>query len=84
MSIRASGTDTAGVAFEVIQRDVAVPQRLVAGFFEDDPATDRAGGYAAALGARAAKALAEGHGGKAVFEALDHGSRLAMVLARRS
>lgn len=84
VSIRASGTDTAGVAFEVIQRDVAVPQRLVAGFFEDDPATDRAGGYAAALGARAAKALAEGHGGKAVFEALDHGSRLAMVLARRS
>ena len=82
--VRASTTDAAGVSLDVIQQDAAVSLRLAAGFFDDDPSTDRAGGYAAALGAIAAKAAAEKHGGRATFEALDHGSRLTIVVTRRS
>lgn len=82
--ITAGSTEAGGVALEIAQHAAPVPQRLVRDFFEDDPATDRAGGYAAALGALAARALASNHGGTAAFEALEDGSRLTLTLARRS
>jgi ParB-like nuclease domain len=84
VTIKATGTSAAGVLLEVIQTDAPVDARLVKHFFQDDAAVDRPGGYAATLGALVAKAVAEQHAGHATFEALDHGSRLAMVLMRRS
>jgi len=84
VTIKASGTGAAGVLIEVIQTDSPVDPRLVKQFFQDDPSIDRPGGYAATLGALAAKTVAEQHSGSATFEALDHGSRLTLLLTRRS
>jgi hypothetical protein len=84
ITIKASGTGAAGVLIEVIQTDAPIDQRLVKQFFQEDASFDRPGGYAATLGALAAKAAAEQHSGHASVEALDHGSRLAMALMRRS
>jgi hypothetical protein len=84
VTIKASGTGAAGVLIEVIQTDAPVEPRLVKQFFQDDLSFDRPGGYAAMLGALVAKAVAEQHGGDATFEALDYGSRLAILVMRRS
>lgn len=82
--VRAANTASGSVVVQVIQSDASVSERLIADFFADDPSTDRPGGYAAAIGALAAKALAERHGGDATIELVDHGSRLTLVLMRRS
>ncbi len=82
--IKASGTGSAGVLFEVIQADAPVDPRLVKQFFLDDVSLDRPGGYAAMLGALVVKAVAAQHSGEATFEALDYGSRLTMQVTRRS
>jgi len=82
--VKASSTGAAGVLVEVIQTDVPVDPRLVKQFFQENAPVDRPGGYAAALGAMAAKTVAEQHSGDALFEALDHGSRLALTMMRRS
>jgi ParB-like nuclease family protein len=84
VTIKASGTGAAGVLFEVMQTDAPVDPRLVKQFFRDDLSIDRPGGYAATLGALVVKAVAEQHGGDATFEALDCGSRLTMLVVRRS
>lgn len=84
VTIKASSTSAAGVLFEIIQTDAPVDPRLVKQFFRDDPVFDRPGGYAAALGALVVKAVAEQHSGDATFEALDHGSRLTLLVTRRS
>lgn len=84
VTIKASTTGAAGVLIELIQSDAPVDARLVKQFFEEDASFDRPGGYAATLGALAARAVAEQHSGDATFEALDHGSRLAMMMMRRS
>jgi hypothetical protein len=84
VTIKASGTGATGVLFEVIQTDAAVDPRLAKQFFRDDSSIDRPGGYAATLGALVVKAVAEQHGGDATFELLDHGSRLTMLVLRRS
>jgi hypothetical protein len=84
VTIKASGTGAAGVLIEVIQTDAPVEPRLVKQFFQDDLSIDRPGGYAATLGALVAKVVAEHHSGGATFEALDHGSRLAILVMRRS
>lgn len=84
LAIKASGTGSAGVLFEVIQTDAPVDPRLVKQFFLDDISIDRPGGYAAMLGALVVKAVAAQHSGDATFEALDHGSRLTMLVTRRS
>ncbi len=82
--VRASNAGPGTVVLEVIQSDVPVTKRFASQFFEDEAATDRPGGYAAAAGALAAKAVAERHGGEANFEAVPNGCRLAIVLVRRS
>jgi hypothetical protein len=84
VTIKASATGAAGLLFEVIQTDAPVDPRLVKEFFQDDSSIDRPGGYAATLGALVVKAVAEQHSGDATFEALDHGSRLTMLVTRRS
>ena len=84
VTIKASVTGAAGVLIEVIQPDAPVESRLVKQFFQDDPSFDRPGGYAATLGALVAKCVAEQHSGDATFEALDYGSRLAILVMRRS
>jgi hypothetical protein len=83
VTIRASGAG-GGVLFEVIQTDVPVDPRFVRQFFQDDASLDRPGGYAAMLGALVVKAVAGQHGGDATFEAIDHGSRLTMLVMRGS
>jgi predicted component of type VI protein secretion system len=82
--VRAFHAGAGAVAVEVMQAHVPVATRLVNDFFDDDHAADRPGGYAAAAGALAAKALAERHGGKATFEATVGGCGLVMLLVRRS
>jgi hypothetical protein len=82
--IRASNTGAAGVSLEVVQTDARVAPGLAARFFDDDGSLDRPGGYTAMLGALAAKAVAEAHGGAATFEAANNGGRLEMTLMRRS
>ena len=84
LTIKASGTGTAGVLIEVTQSDAPVEPRLVKQFFQDDPSVDRPGGYTATLGALVAKAVAEQHNGNATFEAMEHGSRLTLGVMRRS
>jgi hypothetical protein len=84
VTMKASATGAAGVLFEVIQTDAPVDARLVKQFFQDDVSIDRPGGYAATLGALVVKAVAEQHSGDATFEALDYGSRLTMLVTRRS
>ena len=73
----ANGNET---VIEVIQHSVPVAPQAVERFFDrsrpqDDPAM---------IGALAVKALAEAHDGRAVFEALSDGSRLAVTMKRRS
>jgi hypothetical protein len=83
ISIRVANRGTAGVAIELSQTDAAIAPSLVDRFFDGVASVDRPGGYAAALGALAAKALADAHGGEATFEAIEGGSRLVMLLTRR-
>ena len=73
----ANGNET---VIEVIQHNAPVTPYAVEHFFDssrpqDDPAV---------IGALAVKALAEAHDGRAVFEALSDGSRLAITMKRRS
>jgi hypothetical protein len=82
--VRASNAGGGGVLLEVTQADAPVTKRLASQFFDDEASTDRPGGYAAAAGSLAAKALAERHGGKASFEATHDGCRLAIAMVRRS
>jgi ParB-like nuclease domain len=72
-----SGNET---VIELVQNCAPVTARVAEHFFDRDRATD----HAAVIGALAAKALAEAHGGRAIFEPLPHGSRLAITLKRRS
>jgi len=69
-----------GLSVELVQTSAPIPQHVADGFFTDD----RRGDDAAKIGALAAKALAEAHDGLATFEAVPHGSRLTIVLKRRS
>jgi ParB-like nuclease family protein len=82
--VRASNAAAGSVVLEVTQSNVAVTKRSASQFFDDEAATDRTGGYAAAAGALAARVVAERHGGEATFEATANGCRLAMMLVRRS
>ena len=78
--IKASNSNSHEVLVEVLQNSVPVAQHVADDFF----AGDQRGDDAAAIGARAAKALADAHDGHATFEVLPHGSRLAIVMKRRS
>jgi ParB-like chromosome segregation protein Spo0J len=78
--IHAANTNGNEIVIEVIQHNALVTPHAVERFFDsnrpqDDPAT---------IGALAVKALAEAHDGRAVFEALSDGSRLAITMKRRS
>lgn len=80
IAIHATNANGNETVIEVIQHNAPVPPHLVERFFDgsrpqDDPAT---------IGALAVKALAEAHDGRAVFEALPDGSRLAITMKRRS
>lgn len=73
----ANGNET---VIEVIQHTAPVTPHAVERFFDSSrPQDDQA-----MIGALAAKALAEAHDGRAVFEALSDGSRLAITMKRRS
>jgi hypothetical protein len=79
--VSASNAGAGALVLEVTQADVPVTKRLTAAqFFDDEAAMSRPGGYAAAAGSLAAKALAVRHGGNATFDAMDAGFRLAMSL----
>jgi hypothetical protein len=70
---------------EVSQTDVPLAPGLLRHYFDDEAPYHRPGGYAAVVGAMAAKALAERYGGTAMFDALPNGgSTLRMMLVRRS
>jgi hypothetical protein len=60
------------VLVEIIQTSVPVPAGPPGWFFADTSG-DRAGGWSAAAGAMALKALAERHGGTATFETIAQG-----------
>jgi hypothetical protein len=74
----------ASVVLEVSQSDVPVSANITRQFLDEEASAARCGGYGAAAGALAAKALAMRHGGTATFESVAHGSTLTMVLFRRS
>lgn len=78
--IKASNSNSHEVIVEVLQNSMPIPQHIADDFF----ISDRRGDDAARIGARAAKAVAEAHDGQAIFEVLPHGSRLAIVMKRRS
>lgn len=76
-----SGHPESGLlALHVTQQDAPVSKRVIEQFFDMEAAADRPGGYAAAIGAMAAKTLAERHRGHATLESIEGGSRLTMVL----
>lgn len=82
--IRVSNRETSALVVEVSQADAPVSPALAARFFDAAGSIERPGGNAAALGAAAAKALAAAYGGDATFEATEQGSRLTIVMNRRS
>lgn len=75
-----AGRSESALTITVTQQDAPVSPRIVDHFFELDTPADRPGGYAAAVGALAAKALAERHRGSAAFETVEGGARLTMSL----
>jgi hypothetical protein len=78
--IKASNLNSHEVVVEVLQNSTPIAQHVADDFFTGN----RRGDDAARIGARAAQALAEAHDGHATFEVLPHGSRLAIVMKRRS
>jgi len=78
--LKASNSNSHEVVIEILQTSAQVGPHLVETFF--DP--NRGGDEAAIVGALAAKALAEAHDGEAIFEPVPHGSRLTIVMKRRS
>ena len=73
----ANGNET---VIEVIQHNAPVSPQAVDRFFDSSRSQDDQ----ASIGALAVKALAEAHDGRAIFEALPDGSRLAITMKRRS
>src|SRR5262245_1963633 len=83
--IKGSAGASGSVVIDVTQSDASVSVGLARHYFDDDAPHTRPGGYAAAAGALAAKALAERYGGTATFEGAPHGgSTLRLTLVRRS
>jgi hypothetical protein len=78
--IKASNTNSHEVVVEILQTSAHVPAHIVEAFFEGGRGADDS----VAIGALAAKALAQAHDGHATFEPLPHGSRLAIHMKRRS
>lgn len=72
--------ESGALTVQVTQQDAPVSRRTVDHFFDVESSAERPGGYAAAIGAFAAKALAERHRGKATFESIENGSRLTLQL----
>ena len=82
--ITCATAEPASVVLEISQSDVPVSASVTRQFFDEEASSGRRGGYGAAAGALAAKALATRHGGTVTFESVAHGSTLKMVLVRRS
>jgi hypothetical protein len=78
--IKASTSNSQAVAVDVVQTSTPIAQHVADSFFT----ADRRGDEAAKIGALAAKALADAHDGLATFETLPHGSRLTILMKRRS
>jgi hypothetical protein len=78
--IKASNTNSHEMVVEVLQTSAHVPAHAIETFFDGDQGADDT----AAIGALAARALSQAHDGYATFEPLPHGSRLAIVMKRRS
>jgi hypothetical protein len=78
--LKASNTNSHEMMVEILQTSAHVPPHLIETFFDGSRSADDA----ASIGAMAAKALAHAHDGHVTFEPLPHGSRLAIVMKRRS
>jgi len=78
--IKASNANSHEVVIELLQNCAPVPPQLADNFFEGRQQADDT----ARIGALAAKALAEAHDGHTAFEPVPHGSRLTIVMKRRS
>lgn len=78
--IKASNTNTREMLVEILQTSAHVPAHVVETFFDGERGADES----ATVGALASRALAHAHDGHATFEPLPHGSRLAIVMKRRS
>jgi hypothetical protein len=78
--IQSSSPGPGCIALDVIQADAPVASHLARHFFDSDLAADRPGGHEAAVGAMAAKSVAERYGGRATLDAIEHGSRLTLTL----
>ena len=78
--IKASNTNSHEMLVEILQTSAHVPAHVVESFFDGGRGADDS----AAIGALAAKALAHAHDGHATFEPLPRGSRLAILMKRRS
>jgi hypothetical protein len=84
VTIKASGTGAACVLIEVVQTDAPVDSTSGEAVFQDDLVDRSAGRICRDARRSRRKAVAEQHSGDATFEALDHGSRLAILVTRRS
>jgi hypothetical protein len=83
--IRAAAAGPGATVLEITQSAAPVSAALARHFFDDDAASTRPGGWSAAVGALAVKALAQRDGGSATMEVIaDGGSRMRIVVVRRS
>jgi signal transduction histidine kinase len=83
--VRALVAGPGATVLEIAQSAAPVSAALARHFFDDDASSTRPGGWSAAVGALAVKALAQRHGGSATMEvAADGGSRMRILMTRRS
>ncbi|MGE5243053.1 MAG: ParB/RepB/Spo0J family partition protein [Betaproteobacteria bacterium] len=83
--VRVAASDSASVVIEVSQSAVPVPIELSHRFFDEDAVALRPGGWSAAAGALAVRALADRYRGSARLDVAAHvGSSLHIELIRRS
>jgi hypothetical protein len=78
--IGSTRSESGSLTLHVTQQEVVVSKRAIEQFFDLESASERPGGYAAAIGALAAKTFAERRRGSAAIEAIEGGSRLTMVI----
>lgn len=82
--VKTSSPVAGSVALDVVLPGASVARWIAAHFFDADFLQDRPGGYEAAIGAQAARTLAERHNGTAKFEPFERGCRLTITVPRRS
>jgi hypothetical protein len=82
--IKVAAAGPGSMVLEIAQSAVSISASLAQHFFDDDAPGIRPGGWSAAVGALAVKALAQRYGGSTTMEVVaDGGSRMRIVLTRR-